>query len=58
MTGQKSVNVPKDCSDYTEWGVSVGSSDDVSDLSDAVCEYIMFCEDCHPSKNSDYLRRQ
>ena len=43
---KESVDVLKGCFDCTEWGVFVGSSDDVCELSDVVSEYFMFCEDC------------
>ena len=43
---KESVDVLKVCFDCTEWGVFVGSSDDVCELSDVVGEDIMFCEDC------------
>ena len=49
------MDVARGCLYCTEWGVLVGSSDDVGELSDVVSEYILFCEDGHPSKNSEDL---
>ena len=38
---KESVNVLKGCFDCTEWGVFVGSSDDVCELFDVVSEYVL-----------------
>ena len=43
---KESADVLKGCFDRTDWGVLVGSSDDVCELFDVGSEYIMFCEDC------------
>ena len=45
-SSNETADVLKVYFDCTEWGVFVGSSDDICELSDVVSEYFMFCEDC------------